>query len=442
MGIVDPDLLHFIVLASLTREELLRQIQGLGFVIPGVRHSRLNRSELADALVEAYGRTPSAASEIGRTLDIKLPAPPLPQIHTRQEFKAYKKSLRDLRPEEMSAHLWWLSKAEGPGNARALQAAIGVLESRLEDVDRLAARDTLEAVIERSEQAEHLEKALEDSRRAERHQEKKVEELSGQLDDHRKKLQYQARELAGAQQTLRQLQVQLDEKKHLQEQVQRAEQQSGELSQARAQIELLERELLSAREKLARCGQLKRVGLFADIQNLIITAQELYGGELDFRALRDRIEEGPDRAGRVVTEAYAYLAEDPVHEKTHLKSQLREAGFSIQTRPILYRADGSSKGDWDLGMAIAVLDRVDRLDVVVLGTGDGDFLDLVLYLKDRKPHLHVEIACFDSRRHTSDQLLQAADYVHRLGRRLVLRNEVVKPALGRSNSNEESPLIK
>lgn len=422
MESLDPDILHFILRVGLPREELLKRLQGFGCSIPGVRLSQLNRSELADGLVEAHSRAPSVAADIDRMLDDQLPRPALvlPPVHSLQEIKAFKKSLLNLRPEEMAAHLWWLSKAEGPGKARALRTAIGVLESRLEDVDQLASRDTLKAIAQRALQASDLEKSLEESRRSEHHLKKKAEDLSSELEGQRKKAQYQEKELTAARQTIKDLQIQMASKTRVEEDAQEAERRSNELAQAGARITELQHELFAARQKLARLGELKRAGVFVDVQNLLITAQELYGSALDFRALRTKIEEGPDHAGIVLTEAHAYLAEDPLQEERRLKSQLTEAGYIVHTRPIIYRADGTAKGDWDLGMTIAVLDRADRLDVIVLGTGDGDFLDLVRYLKEKKPHLQVEIVCFDSPRHTSAPLLQSADRVHRLGPRDLL----------------------
>jgi len=108
------------------------------------------------------------------------------------------------------------------------------------------------------------------------------------------------------------------------------------------------------------------------------------------------------------------MVEDPGQEKEGLKHALREAGFEVKTRPIFYRADGTAKGDWDLGMTVDILDLADRLDVVALGTGDGDFVDLIEYLKEKKPHLSIEVVCFESPKHVSERLLKAADRVAHL----------------------------
>ena len=44
--------------------------------------------------------------------------------------------------------------------------------------------------------------------------------------------------------------------------------------------------------------------------------------------------------------------------------------------------DGSKKADWDVGIAVDAIRIGEILDVVVLVSGDGDFVELVDYLKD------------------------------------------------------------
>ena len=44
-------------------------------------------------------------------------------------------------------------------------------------------------------------------------------------------------------------------------------------------------------------------------------------------------------------------------------------------------ADGAKKADWDVGMAVDAIRMSSFLDVIILVTGDGDFLPLVDYLK-------------------------------------------------------------
>ncbi len=69
-------------------------------------------------------------------------------------------------------------------------------------------------------------------------------------------------------------------------------------------------------------------------------------------------------------------------------------------------ADGTKKGDWDLGMALDAIKAADKLDVVILVTGDGDFLPLVSYLKENKG-CQVELIAFGDT--SSAKLVEVVD---------------------------------
>jgi uncharacterized protein (TIGR00288 family) len=69
-------------------------------------------------------------------------------------------------------------------------------------------------------------------------------------------------------------------------------------------------------------------------------------------------------------------------------------------------AGGMKKGDWDVGMAVDAIRMMPSLDVVILVTGDGDFIPLVNYLKWGGGKV-VEVASF--RRSASSKIVEAAD---------------------------------
>ena len=78
-------------------------------------------------------------------------------------------------------------------------------------------------------------------------------------------------------------------------------------------------------------------------------------------------------------------------------------------QPFIQRADGSAKGDWDVGIAIDVMEVAPTVDRVVLLSGDGDF-DLLL---ERVMANHgVETHVYGVERLTASSLKQAADVFH------------------------------
>ena len=69
-------------------------------------------------------------------------------------------------------------------------------------------------------------------------------------------------------------------------------------------------------------------------------------------------------------------------------------------------AGGQKKADWDVGIAVDAIKLAEKLDVIVLVTGDGDYLPLVEYLQNTKGCL-VEIMAF--RKSASSNLIEASD---------------------------------
>ena len=71
----------------------------------------------------------------------------------------------------------------------------------------------------------------------------------------------------------------------------------------------------------------------------------------------------------------------------------------------IQRADGSAKGDWDVGLALDAMEFAELSDTVVLVSGDGDF-DLLVERIRRKKDTAVEV--YGVKKLTADSLIQAA----------------------------------
>ena len=66
----------------------------------------------------------------------------------------------------------------------------------------------------------------------------------------------------------------------------------------------------------------------------------------------------------------------------------------------------SKKGDWDVGIAIDAIKLSKSLDVIVLSSGDGDFIPLVEYIRGTTG-CRVEVIAFAES--TSAKLIESAD---------------------------------
>ncbi|WP_437881715.1 LabA-like NYN domain-containing protein [Pseudomonas sp. LRF_L74] len=145
---------------------------------------------------------------------------------------------------------------------------------------------------------------------------------------------------------------------------------------------------------------MKKIALFADVQNLYYTVRQAHGCHFDYTALwRSVAAEGE------IVEAHAYAIERGDPRQQQFQQILRNLGFAVQLKPFIQRSDGSAKGDWDVGITIDVLDAASRVDEVVLASGDGDF-DLLL---ERLRALGVSSCVYGVPGLTAQSLIRAAD---------------------------------
>ena len=178
----------------------------------------------------------------------------------------------------------------------------------------------------------------------------------------------------------------------------------------------------SATRKTARKARPKggasRVGVFIDVQNVYYSARRLKG-KLDFDALlQAAVKE------RRLIQATAYVVEAKATDQSQFIARLQKRGIEVRRKTLQVRADGSMKGDWDMELALDILDAAPRLDVVVLVSGDGDFTSLVKQVKAMGPR--VEVIAFP--RYTAKSLVQAADRFEPLDRKFMIYAKPGRPA--------------
>ena len=146
----------------------------------------------------------------------------------------------------------------------------------------------------------------------------------------------------------------------------------------------------------------QRVGVFVDVSNLYHSAKNLYQSYVNFgQVLSDVV------AGRKLVRAIAYVIQADIEQEQPFFEALKKAGFEVKAKDLQVFAGGAKKGDWDVGLALDAIKIASHLDVVILVTGDGDFLPLVSYLKENKG-CKVEVAGF--KQTTSAKLIEGADY--------------------------------
>ena len=198
----------------------------------------------------------------------------------------------------------------------------------------------------------------------------------------------------------------------------------------------------------------QRVGIFVDVANLYHSAKNLYQGRVNYAELIKHLV-----GGRQLIRAMAYVVRsegvEPQHptgygerragtaggpavslrrERMAEKDQaaatelvpasaggegnggtsseasffeaLEKAGLELRMKDLQIYAGGMKKGDWDVGLTVDVIRMMPFLDVIILVTGDGDYIPLVNYVKWAGGRV-VEVASF--RRSASSKLVEAAD---------------------------------
>ena len=121
---------------------------------------------------------------------------------------------------------------------------------------------------------------------------------------------------------------------------------------------------------------MKKVALFVDVQNVYYTTRQAFNCNFDYNEFWSRA-----TSGRKVVKAIAYAIDKGDKKQHEFQNILRAIGFEVKLKPFIERADGSAKGDWDVGIAIDAMEYSESADVVILVSGDGDFDLLVNKLR-------------------------------------------------------------
>ncbi|MFT5425287.1 MAG: uncharacterized LabA/DUF88 family protein [Gammaproteobacteria bacterium] len=155
-----------------------------------------------------------------------------------------------------------------------------------------------------------------------------------------------------------------------------------------------------------------KIALFVDVQNIYYTTRDIYGRQFNYKKLWQQI----SSKGEIVC-ANAYAIDRGDERQLKFQNALKDIGFTIKLKPYIQRADGSAKGDWDVGITIDVLDIAKDVNTVVLLSGDGDFDRL---LEKIKKDYAVNAEVYGVQELTAKSLIDSASVFHRIDESLLL----------------------
>jgi uncharacterized LabA/DUF88 family protein len=146
----------------------------------------------------------------------------------------------------------------------------------------------------------------------------------------------------------------------------------------------------------------QRVAVLVDVQNLYYSAKNLYNAKISFKNLLNICVQG-----RILTRAIAYVitSEDNRKEQDFFDA-INTAGFEVKEKELQIFFGGAKKGDWDLGIAMDAVRLGQKVDSIVLVSGDGDYKPVVNYLQQSLGCL-VEVVAF--RKTANKELTEIAD---------------------------------
>lgn len=150
-----------------------------------------------------------------------------------------------------------------------------------------------------------------------------------------------------------------------------------------------------------------KVAVFIDAAN-IFYSQRTLGWRISYEKLKKYF-----TRECTVVDLFVYTATDESRpEQLKFISMLKRSGFVVRTKPVkkIRVAKGTYqwKGDFDVELALDMLDTAPRYDTAVLMSGDSDFAPII----DRIKSLDKRVVIMSVKGHISKELLVRAKYIN------------------------------
>jgi len=144
----------------------------------------------------------------------------------------------------------------------------------------------------------------------------------------------------------------------------------------------------------------QRVAVFIDTANMYHSAKHLFSARLNFKnVLEDAVSD------RQLIRAIAYVITTKTGEEKPFLDALTNIGIEMKSKELQEFSGGAKKGDWDVGLSVDAIRIGIGVDVIVIVSGDGDYIPLVEYLQNQGKQ--VEVMAF--RESASSKLVEKAD---------------------------------
>ena len=155
----------------------------------------------------------------------------------------------------------------------------------------------------------------------------------------------------------------------------------------------------------------EKIALFIDAANLSIMCRDCLRRDIDYEKLLVFFSENSS-----IQQAYYYTAVENERDlyTNSFYFALKKIGYYLVTKPLKIFANGEKKGNLDIEIALDMLECADKVDRVVLFSGDGDFAPLLEQMRRKGVKTEVVSYTNESRNPTAAELIFAADIVTNL----------------------------
>ena len=155
-----------------------------------------------------------------------------------------------------------------------------------------------------------------------------------------------------------------------------------------------------------------KTAIFVDVQNIYYTTRDTFGRSFNYKRFWNQIKSKDE-----IIKAIAYAIDRGDEKQQKFQYALRSIGFNVKLKPYISRADGSTKGDWDVGITIDILDSVQIVEKIILLSGDGDF-DLLVRKVINQYGCIVDI--YGVKELTADSLIESASEFYSISNKFLV----------------------
>ena len=145
---------------------------------------------------------------------------------------------------------------------------------------------------------------------------------------------------------------------------------------------------------------MEKIAIFVDVQNIYYTTRQIWNRHFDYFSFWRQA-----TRNRQVVKAIAYAIDRGDDKQQKFQDILRRIGFEVKLKPFIQRSDGSAKGDWDVGITLDAIELAEKVDTIILLSGDGDF-DLLLQRAYQRFNVSTEV--YGVPQLTADSLIYSA----------------------------------